>query len=161
LKFFLNIKISNKSFNLKLFQIDFHKIHFWNTTFSKKIDFDYVLFSNNVCLCYMILKLVFKFKKLNIKKLVIAQRGRTHGEGATVWMTKGMWSGNSGQWESQSSIEDERVLLFSLDLLYIFILTQEMEIAIFSPNGEDLNPLLCNFRLNKFTPHLTNNKIQL
>jgi hypothetical protein len=90
-----------------------------------------------------------------------AQRGRTHGEGATVWMTKGMWSGNSGQWESQSSIEDERVLLFSLDLLYIFILTQEMEIAIFSPNGEDLNPLLCNFRLNKFTPHLTNNKIQL
>ena len=68
LKFFLDVKISKKSFNLKLFQIDFHKNHFWNTTFSKNCDFDYVLFFNNVCLCYMMSKLVFQFRKNEYKK---------------------------------------------------------------------------------------------
>ena len=64
----MDIKISKKSLNLKLFLINFHKNHFWNTTFSKNCDFDYVLFFNNVCLCYMMSKLVFQFRKNESKK---------------------------------------------------------------------------------------------
>jgi hypothetical protein len=65
----LYIKISEKSLDLKLFKIYFHKIIFEIQLFEKNCNFDYVFIFGNVCLCDMMSKLVFQFRKNEYKKI--------------------------------------------------------------------------------------------